>query len=90
MDQATEQSTDRKKPGPKPKAETVNIKIKSMGGKFISGGVNIVAGRAGKLKPGDVCEVPADIAKDAAKTDMVEVTPLDSNCRLVHGEIVRG
>lgn len=90
MDQATEQSTERKKPGPKPKAETVNIKIKSMGGKFITGGVNIVAGRLGKLKPGDVCEVPADVAKDAAATDLIEVTPLDANCKLVNGEVVRG
>lgn len=91
MDQANEQSetTERKKPGPKPKAETVNIKIKSMGGKYITGGVNVASGKRGKLKAGEVCEVPADLAKALAVTDMIEVTPLDATCKLVHGEVVR-
>lgn len=72
------------------KPKTTNVRIKSMGGKFATTGVNITAGKGGKLGVDDVCVVPISVADSLDKCDLIERTNTKANCKLVNGVIDRG
>lgn len=76
------------KRGRKPKT-TANLRIRSMNGRNATGGVNVAPGILGKIKPGDVCEVPIEVAGLFDGSEFAEVTKEAANCRLVGNEVVR-
>lgn len=72
----------------KPKApKTVNITIKSMGGRFATGGLNLASGKKAKLLAGEVCEVP-EATYRLVKAN-AELSDEKADCFLVGDEIVR-
>jgi hypothetical protein len=63
-----------------PASKTRTVKIKSMGGKFSTGGFFVADGV--KIGPEDVCTVPADAAKAFDGSEYVEFTNKTANCSL--------
>lgn len=70
------------------KAKTTNLRVKEFQGKPATTGVNIVAGMAGKLKPGMICAVSEKVADELADCDFVEGTRKAATHKLVDNEIV--
>lgn len=62
-------------------AKNRTVKIKSMGGRFATGGFFVAPGA--KIGPEDVCSIPADVAKAIENSDYIEFTNKTPNCRLV-------
>lgn len=62
-------------------AKTRTVKIKSMGGKFATGGFFVADGV--KIGPEDICALPADLAKALEDSDYVEFTNESPNCSVV-------
>lgn len=68
------------------------VKIKSMGGKFATGGFFVADGV--KISPEDICSLPADLAKVLEDSDYVEFTNKTPNCSVIRTaqglELMRG
>lgn len=61
-------------------AKTRTVKIKSMGGKFATGGFFVADGV--KIGPEDICSVPAELTKGFSDSEYVEFTNKSANCSL--------
>lgn len=60
--------------------KTRNVKIKTMNGRCYITNFNVVAGRLGRINPGDICEVPEAVASKLEDCDLVEFTRGAANC----------